>query len=367
MKVLFLTNVPSPYRVDFFNELGKYCELTVLFERRNASDRDKKWQSAANINFKSIFLNGVNVGNDSALNLSVLKYLNKNYNLIVIGGYSTPTGMLAIIYLNLKKIPFILNTDGGFIKEDKKIIYLMKKYFISSANAWLSTADKTTDYLIHYGAKKDKIYKYPFSSVKTDEVLQNPLSSQEKTNIKKVLNIKEEKVVISVGQFIYRKGYDVLLNACKDVSEDIGIYIIGGKPTEEYLKIKNELQLKNVYFIDFKTKEILTLYYRAADLFVFPTREDIWGLVVNEAMSYGLPVITTDRCVAGLELIREGSNGFIVPIEDIDELAFKIKVILEDNELRENMKKESLKTISKYTIEEMSIRHLEIFQDIKRK
>lgn len=56
----------------------------------------------------------------------------------------------------------------------------------------------------------------------------------------------------------------------------------------------------------------------AADIFVHPTREDIWGLVVNEAMAKGLPVITTDRCVAGLELIKNESVGRIVPVENID-------------------------------------------------
>ena len=60
MKVLFFTNIPSPYRVDFFNELGKYCELTVLYERRDADDRDKNWcnNEENNLNFKPIYLKG---------------------------------------------------------------------------------------------------------------------------------------------------------------------------------------------------------------------------------------------------------------------------------------------------------------------
>ena len=64
------------------------------------------------------------------------------------------------------------------------------------------------------------------------------------------------------------------------------------------------LNLKNVYFIPFQNSDIIELYFKAADLFVFPTREDIWGLVINEAMANALPIITTDRCVAGLELIE---------------------------------------------------------------
>ena len=55
-----------------------------------------------------------------------------------------------------------------------------------------------------------------------------------------------------------------------------------------------------------------------------PTREDIWGLVINEALAAGLPVITTNRCGAGLELIKNNENGFLVNVEDIDELYEKI-------------------------------------------
>ena len=53
-KVLFSTNVPSPYRMDFFNELGKYCDLTVCFERKTASDRDGKWKGKAPETFKAV-------------------------------------------------------------------------------------------------------------------------------------------------------------------------------------------------------------------------------------------------------------------------------------------------------------------------
>lgn len=64
-----------------------------------------------------------------------------------------------------------------------------------------------------------------------------------------------------------------------------------------------ENNLTQIHFEGFKTKEELAMYFKAADIFVHPTREDIWGLVINESMAYGLPVITTNKCVAGMELI----------------------------------------------------------------
>ena len=170
------------------------------------------------------------------------------------------------------------------------------------------------------------------------------------------------KVVVSVGQFIHRKGFDVLLKAWAKCSPENVLYIIGAEPTEEYLALKNQLELTNVFFVGFKAKEELKQYYRAADLFVLPTREDIWGLVVNEAMANGLPVITTNRCVSGIELVKNGVNGYIVQVDDVEEMANRIRTVLEDNVLRHSMAENSLATIRDLTVERMAEEHCTLMQ-----
>lgn len=172
-----------------------------------------------------------------------------------------------------------------------------------------------------------------------------------------------KKIAITVGQFIHRKGFDVLLNAWSKCDKEYELYIIGAEPTNEYLDIKEKMQLENVYFEGFKRKEELWRYYQAADLFVFPTREDIWGLVVNEAMANGLPVITTDKCVAGLELIKDGENGYIIPTGNADELAKRINELLRDDWLLEKMAKNNLQKIRRYTVENMANVHASILKE----
>ena len=364
MKVLFLTNIPSPYRVDFFEELGKLCELTVLYERKTADNRNAKWLNKKGRSFKEVFLSGIKVGNDSALCFSVISWLRKEYDFIVIGGYSTPTGMLAIEYLSLKKIPFVLNSDGGIIKNDSWIKYKVKKYFISKAMAWLSTGDNTSDYLMHYGASVENTYIYPFTSLKEDDILVNPISIEEKLELRKKLNMKEDKIIISIGRFIYVKGFDVLLNASTNLSKDIGVYIIGGEATEEYLELKDKLNLTNVHFKNFMSKEEIADYYKASDLFVLPTRGDVWGLVINEAMAYGLPVITTDKCIAGLELVIDYENGFIVPVDDEEVLVIRINEIIDDEKLLIKISEQNLIKVRNYTLENMAEENVKIFNEI---
>lgn len=360
MKVLFMTNVPSPYRVDFFNELGKHCELTVLFETDTAKSRDASWKTDKFVNFKAFFLKGIKVGEAESFSLNVLKYLsNKKYDVIVVGMYSSPTGMMAIEYMKFRKIPFVISSDGGLIKDDKGMKYKLKARYIGAASAWLSTGNATTEYLCHYGAHKDQVYVYPFSSIKDDDVLSKPVTQTEKDKLRAELGMKENRIIVSVGQFIHRKGYDILLKACKDIDKNIGVYIIGGEATEEYIQLQKELHLTNVHFVGFTKKDLLSKYYKAADLFVLPTREDIWGLVVNEAMAYGLPVITTDKCVAGLEMVDNGITGDIVPAESIKALLDKLKN--KDGYDRNQV----LCKARQYSIEQMAKKHMMVFDKLR--
>ena len=99
-------------------------------------------------------------------------------------------------------------------------------------------------------------------------------------------------------------------------------------------------------------------YLKASDVFVLPTREDIWGLVINEAMACGLPVVTTNKCNAGLQLVKDGVNGYIVDVDDPDSLADSLNKILAVTD--DSMQKAALDTIREYTIESMVDRHIEI-------
>lgn len=366
MKILFLTNVPSPYRVDFFNELGKYCDLTVLFDRDNVAYRDKGWLSFSALNFKSIILKGWNVKN-TKISFEIFQYLNdSHFDVIIIGGYSTFTGLVSVLYLKLRNIPFILNTDGGIIKNDNYIVYFIKKLLISKATAWLSSGLSTSKYLVHYGANEKRIYQYTFTSLKEEDILKNHVLPIDKDFIKEKLGIKESRIILSVSRFIPIKGNDVIIESLKGLGDNVGLYIVGGKPPKEYLDLREKLALTNVYFVDFMTKADLKNYYLAADIFVLATRYDAWGLVINEAMSFGLPVITTDRCVAGLELIENHENGYIIPCDNADLLRLKITDLLQSDISRSMISQKNLAKISDYTIEKMANQHIEIFESYLR-
>lgn len=361
MKVLILTNIPSPYRVDFFNELGKLCELTVAFERGHSSERDASWKNFSTEHFTPVFLKGIKRGVANAICPGVVKHLKKGrYDHIIVTNFAAPTGMLAISWMRMRGIPYWLESDGGFAKGGTGFKEKLKRHFIKDARGYFSTAQEHDRYYTQYGARPEQLHRYPFTSLFRRDILDEPVTAEQKAALRETLGMKEEKILLAVGQFIPRKGFDILLDAMATLPKSIGCYIVGGAPGPEYLEQVEKDGLQNVHFVGFKQKTQLAEYYMAADLFVHPTREDIWGLVVNEAMAKGLPVVTTDRCIAGLELVKEPWGGAIVPVGDAEKLAGAIADGLEQTGQKNS--EQVLQTIKAYCFEEMAKRHMEILE-----
>ena len=362
MKVLYLTNIPSPYRVAYFNELGKYCDLTVIFEKEGYITRDKSWLDYKFENFKGFFLPGIEIGLYEKLTFAFVKYLKKEkYDHVIVTNMGTLTGVLAVHWMKLKNIPYCIEGDGGIAGSRKGIKEKIKTGMISTAKMCFSTSKEHDKYYCQYGAMPNNIRRYPFTSLHAKDILAAPIDNEEKLDIKRKLGISEKRIILSIGSFIPRKGMDLLIKATSKIRGDWGIYIIGGEATEEYLELKKTYQNQNLYFIDFMKPEKLSDYFKAADLFVLATREDIWGLVINEAMAYALPVITTNKCVAGQELVKNGENGYIVESENIEELREKINILIGSEDMLNACSKKSLETIRDYTIEKMAETHMKIF------
>lgn len=362
-RVLFISNYPSPYRVAFFDQLGKDLDVTVLLSDRKEEQkhREQRWfiESQGNFHYAQLEKKLLRAG-DENLCLDVIDWLKKPWDHIVVCGYSSPTAMLAMAWLRLHRIPFYMEIDGGLVRADSKMKFRFKKYLVTRATWWLSSGEPSTQYLTYYGADRERVFTYPFTSLYQSDILDRVPSQGEKETLRRELGLPQGRILLSVGRMDTGKGFDVLLKAVARMAENVDLFIVGGVPTEEYLTLVKELDLKNVHFVPFKPKEELKKYYRAADAFVLPTRSDVWGLVINEAMACGLPVVTTTRCVAGLTLVEDGVNGYLVPIDDETALSEKLDVLMGGN-FRE-MGRAALEIIRPYTIENMAKAHVEIFE-----
>lgn len=363
MKVLWLTSIPSPYRVRFFNELGKQCELTVLLERLASSERDDSWSTFHPEAFRAILLKGKSAGVAQAFCPGVVRYLNDSYDHIVVSNATNYTGILAIAYLKSKGIPYEVEGDGAFPGSTAGIKAAMKRFLYSGAEHCFSTGRLHDAYYMRYGAAPSRVVRFPFSSVYEKEVRTEPVSQAQKQILRQALHIRERYVILAVGQFIPRKGFDVLIRAAGLLDEQYGIYIVGGTATAEYERLCAQLPDGRVHFLPFQPPEELGRYYCAADVFVHPTREDIWGLVVNEAMAQGLPVVSTQRCIAAVEMIQQYQNGVITEVDNPEQIAAAIDSCIR---ARHGMGASACEMARKYTIEQMANRHMEIWKESER-
>lgn len=365
MKVMFLTNIPSPYRVAFWDMLGKKCELTVVFESFNESNR--LWDVQMGTNFKSVFLKGISVATQFHINPGIVHHIKKfKYDVIVISGYSSPTDMMAIDYLLRNDIPFIFSADGGFKKTGgNPLINDIKSHFISNASLYMASGSMCEEYFMSHGVDQEKIRRYYLSSIANKD-FDEPLSLKARVNtLKKQYGLKE-KVVISVGQFIPRKGFDILLDIWGHVRrDDTTLLIVGGGPKEkQYKKIIAEKNLKNVKIIGFMPRAKLFELYRISNLFVFPTRYDIWGLTLGEAMACSLPVVSSANAAASYDLVYDGQNGYMESVNHPITWARRIEEILGDDELRAKFAKASKAIMKNYTIEHMVEDYMSAFKEM---
>lgn len=355
MKILYFSDIPSPYSVGYINELGKLADVTAVYEQLSSKDRDSSWSSFSAPNAHVVILKGLSFGIHKKIALEEFILILKNRkSKIIIANPLTSCGILGILFCKFLRIPFIVQSEGGFAKNGKGFKEHFKKFVLKGASLYLSGMGLERNYFLTYGAVAKRIKKYPFSSLGQEDFPQKLLTENEKNVLKKTIGIDGKKVILYVGQFIPRKGVDVLLKAFSGIDSYAELFLIGGSPTTEYRRIIDEKRIKGVHFIDFIQLDELKKYYMMADIFVLPTREDVWGLVVNEAMSYGLPVITTSRCNAGLELIENGKHGYVVPVENEQELNDKMNLILDNPNLRNEMAQNCSDKIKSYTYENMA-------------
>lgn len=374
MRILFATSTVFPYRADWLNELGKTADLDIFYLLDEDKDRNHDWMMKRPEKCRIKLMNGITFSKIGKISFDFIRHVEnhgKEYDAIILDGYGFATQILNCLYLNRHHYIYFVNIDGMVENElENKVIYWFKRQIIKKFPFCFSGSKATNKLLNRYGVTSDRIINHPFTSLFNKDIYNEVCLLPEKEKLRKSLGITEQRVIISVGRFSYMggygKGYDVLIRAAKNMDRNIGWYVVGGKPTDEFVRMTEDAQLDNFHYVDFMKKETLKQYYRASDIFCLMTVSDVWGLVINEAMACGLPVITTNKCVAGADLVEEGVNGYIVDVGDDISLIKCIETIFSDYELETKMSRESLKKIGEYTIENMAEIHLQAINSIGR-
>src|SRR5262249_40510691 len=143
---------------------------------------------------------------------------------------------------------------------------------------------------------------------------------------------RPEMTFLFCGQMIRRKGVDLLLSAFDRliVNGRQARLLLVGREAElpQFLPLLSPAARSKVIYEGFQAPERLSDYFGRCDVFILPSRHDGWGVVVNQALAAGLPIITSDAVGAGLDYVENGFNGLRVPAGDVDALYRAMETIV---------------------------------------
>lgn len=361
LKVMIITNMISPYRIPLFNAISEQVYFKVVFLAEK--EKNRKWQifkDKIRFNYQvlpgwQLFIWGKKREIPIHINRNVLKTLwEYNPEVVITSGYDSLAYWQAFLYCKIFKKKFILWNGTTLLSAGsiKGIQGLLKRIIIKGADRYIAYGTKAKEYLEYLGAKPEKIListntvDMEYFRNKVFEYKNNESFVRERARYPRYL-------LLYVGQLIKRKGVIQVLKVL-DYWQDpeIGLLIVGSGPQEEELKeFFKEKNLSNVFFEEFRQQDMLFKYYALSDIFILPSLEEVWGLVVNEALSSGLYVLSSKYAGASYDLIREEWNGETFDPNNIKEFATLIK---QTKEQIEDTRKRR-KAISQHACREFSI------------
>jgi len=298
-KVALLTNTIAPYRVPTYSILGDEFELLVLHGGKEANR--SSWGNPESVlsNAKVVRAWGWQIPFKQKLNGKIynerlfhitpgfLWHLLRFQPDAVITNEMGFRSVVALIYGTIFRKPVWIWWEGTRHSE-RNIDGLRKglrRIIAFWAHRWISSGVTATEYLLDLGVNRERILQ---SQNAVDE-------EQFQAAAEPAWRVSPRPVVLYVGRFVELKGVRLLLDAVATLQKAGGVFSLmlvgGGREKQGLEQYAAELGLKNVYFQPEQRPEKMPSVYRGADLLVFPTLQDVWGFVANEAILCGVPVL----------------------------------------------------------------------------
>jgi glycosyltransferase involved in cell wall biosynthesis len=301
VKIFVLTDIPSPYQTEIFNEIaGDSCDLHVGYLR--AADPSRQW-TEVEINHESTTLNG------GSGKLAHLARVVNDSDLAVFNYYRHPHAEKLIYQRATQKRPWCFwGERPGFRKPEwvGRVLrqWKLRPLRLSTAPIWGIGKFAVDQYKREFGSGREYLNLPYFSNLDRFRV-DRPITN----------GSKDDRVFLFSGALTRRKGVDVLARAFEQLARDhrnVRLKILGDGPLRNELETILAPVADRVQFLGFKSWSDLPQQYATADVLCVPSRYDGWGLVVPEGLAAGLPVIATDQMGAALEFIERRRNGWLI-------------------------------------------------------
>lgn len=335
LRVAVLTNVVLAYRTPVFKVLAEDSEfdlrmfVSLPVEESDASARQAltlRYSKGLNLRCRT-FHAQASTESVEWFYIPVMLFFDSYYFQpdVVISGEFGLRSIVAYIVARMRRVPLIIWSEE--IQEHaagvSSLQRRLRSFLIPRADGFLAWGNPAVRYLQSWQVPNERIY-YCAQAV-DNEFWQFHSQKVDKEALRKELGMYG-RVFLAVGRLVKRKGFDKLISAWSSMPEELrrgnSLIIVGGGPEESALKEKaRSLGLTNITFVGMQGPEQLARYYAMADIFVFPSLLDVWGLVVNEAMACGLPILASKYAGASQELIEDTATGELYDPNNLDEFA----------------------------------------------
>lgn len=259
--------------------------------------------------------------------------------------------LLAILFKPIGGWKLILVYDGGSPNvdfRDDNFRINARRWMVKSVDAFATNSEAGKEYLIDLiGVPPEKIEARPYIVPDTEVLLQRQAQMEAAE-----LNAKRP-IFLCVGLLIPRKGVKYLLEACTRLKqqgiEDYTVIFVGDGDEREALQAyaKEQGLDKQLMWTGWLEYSRLGAYFQAADVFVFPTLEDIWGMVIPEAMAFGKAMLCS-KWAGAVEMMVDGETGYVIDPYETEVLAQKMKLFIENPELAATMGQKSQERVADY-------------------
>jgi glycosyltransferase involved in cell wall biosynthesis len=348
--VALITEMISPYRIPVFNALSEQLEgrLRVFFLAERVGRAWPVYRSE--IAFDYEVLPGVALlpfgpaSQPIYLNVPIVARLRKaEVGTVIVGGYNHLEALWAFAYARWKDHPLLLWSesvralDGG-----RPVRNAIKRRIVPAFDGYLVPGSRAAEQIVHLGAAPDRV----FTALNAVDVgFWSDGATARAAG-------EAPPRLIFVGRLAHRKGLDVLLEALDEPAlRELELDVVGEGPDAATLAASARARGLRARFFGHLDREALRARYAAADVFVFPSRDDPWGMVLNEAMATGCVPVSSSAAGGTHDLVTPEETGVVIPPDDVGALREALRRLIAEPDLRARLSAGALKRARLYTPE----------------
>jgi len=281
----------------------------------------------------------------------------ERYDALIVHGYAHATEWLAFLGAWASRTPVFLRGESTLVGRRPWWVRAAKRLLLGAVlrrvRGVLAIGARNREFYHAYGVPEGRIFAVPYAVDNDYFMAEADRLRGDRAALRARFGAPAElPVVLFSGKLIPKKRPLDLLQAVGRITADTPAVLVFLGEGSERGRLEAEASrrgLRHVVITGFVNQGEISQYYAAADVLVLPSGHEPWGLVLNEAMCFGLPVVGSDAVGAAPDLVRPGENGAVYPVGDVDALARELRALLRDPVRRAAMGARSREIVSAYS------------------